>query len=299
MIRSPTTFILGAGASVPYDFPSGPELCKAIKNELKPPSRGGLPDRLMAAGFNYRESEEFYRELAATAADTIDNFLQLHVAKRFSRIAKAAIAAALLPKEKPGCTMATDEKDWYSYLLNKVLPADPAAPTNLRIITLNFDRSLDQRISEVMSARYAGQQVRKANIPVLHLHGKLAPQFPGSNSCHEGLSPTAIKTAIEQTADAIHIISEEISKDVVAAALDWIKWADNVCVLGCGFHPFVLERLDFPASTQGKSVFCTHHEMDPGYHSVLANKFRDFIWRDQDILTFLRSEPRFHDWDLG
>jgi hypothetical protein len=75
MIKKKTVLILGAGASIPYGFPSGDALfeiiCKNIKNEN---SKG--TQYLLEAGFTLENILEFGEALFYSGKTSIDEFLE-------------------------------------------------------------------------------------------------------------------------------------------------------------------------------------------------------------------------------
>src|SRR5262245_39612944 len=87
-----TVFVLGAGASIPYGFPSAPGLRHLICTET---TRPGDPRHaiLMEMDFTYEEVEQFRVALARSWASSIDMFLSTR--KRFWEVGKAAIALTI------------------------------------------------------------------------------------------------------------------------------------------------------------------------------------------------------------
>src|ERR1700722_7438547 len=145
MIRRPTVFILGAGASMAYGFPSGAELRQMIcqLSDANPPlvkTLSAEPSDFFAADIT-----EFAKQFERSSIASIDAFL----AKRgeFTAIGKLCIAALLCELERPERVVpGPKDDDWYSYLWN-ILTQDVESPEELaqnriKFVSFNYDRSL-------------------------------------------------------------------------------------------------------------------------------------------------------------
>jgi len=93
MIKNKTVLVLGAGASMPYGFPSGQGLVDIIcdsNNNFK---------KLVAEGAVVGENNvsTFIRALREADPESIDVFLANN--PEFEKVGKSAIAATLLPRE--------------------------------------------------------------------------------------------------------------------------------------------------------------------------------------------------------
>jgi hypothetical protein len=132
MIKKKTTFVLGAGASMAYGFPSGKTLKALIWKRLaKEPSndwrKPTFPEYFyMATGCNHVDIgqrnefdikvQEFCKNLIISPDETIDYFLE-HVGdndddkKNYRMIGRLAIADVLLEREQENCLF----KDWMEY----------------------------------------------------------------------------------------------------------------------------------------------------------------------------------------
>lgn len=186
MIKESTTFIIGAGGSLPYGFPLGSGLreyivlkfveqySSLVKEHLN--NVGGAELRFIEQGKNELQefSDQFFK------SDTsIDLFLTRN--NEFENIGKKAIALKLLydemhshfseymklqPREK-------DEKyipnqNWYSYLFNEMTEEirsfdeiDMLLENKVKFITFNYDRSLEHFFYTRLVANFAKKSKEK------------------------------------------------------------------------------------------------------------------------------------------
>src|SRR5687767_8080552 len=111
MIRKPTVFVLGAGASRPYGFPLGIDLVDQICSEILGTSDdSGVLVRLQELGHPIKEIRAFGTDLRGTRPYSIDTFLETR--QEFLNVGKAMIADVLLRAE--GNARPVDWRvDWY------------------------------------------------------------------------------------------------------------------------------------------------------------------------------------------
>ncbi len=163
MITTNTVLILGAGASVPFGFPTG----EGLKNEMcnRTLLSDGLVNILRSSGFNAETIGRFRTALIRSGRPSVDAFLEYR--EEFVDVGKAAIACTLLPLEKTDrlfdCWMQKGEKpddnmgNWYQHLfgvLSDGVPFDDFDKNKLGIITFNYDRSLEQYLFTALKNSY-------------------------------------------------------------------------------------------------------------------------------------------------
>src|SRR5688500_18151883 len=111
MICKRTVFVLGAGASMPYGFPSGPALRHEICTETLMP---GDPRHrlLMEMGFYFSDVEECRVAVARSWASSIDMFIASRT--DHAEVAKAAIAMTIAKYERENdLFFAEPQGDWF------------------------------------------------------------------------------------------------------------------------------------------------------------------------------------------
>jgi hypothetical protein len=149
MIRRPTVFVLGAGASAPYHLPIGSVLVDRICDEIL--GSTALLTRLE----NFAESIQgepgdaarFANALRGSRAYSIDAFVETN--RRLRDLGKTAIADVLLRSENPNA-LAPPSGDWYRYLfgtlMSRSLDRYREQAKLLTVVTFNFDRSFERAL---------------------------------------------------------------------------------------------------------------------------------------------------------
>jgi len=282
MIQGNTVFVLGAGASMACGFPSGEKLYREVVAALE--FRGGtippMVHHLRSAGFTDDDARRLRTGLVETSCGfSIDSFLQLPIARELVSIAKAAMAINLIPRESEDCDIpkALGEEDWYEYALSRILPVDVEsdfAETRLKVITLNFDRSFEARVERIVRARAQRpdrvKQVATRLVPVIHLHGTLPGEFPAAPRFH---NEDLRASTLQESTTSLKIVAEGPSSSDLDAAREAIRWAGEICFIGCSFHQFTLDRLIPSTGLRDKAVYGTTYEMDPGRIGKVRSRF--------------------------
>src|SRR4051812_22223583 len=118
MITKRIVLILGAGASIPFGFPSGLDLKKSIVERLDPnDGRYTLRTQIQDAGFPPEDIEGFRSALRFSGKRSVDAFLEHR--PDYLEVGKAAIAGVLLPREDRSVLFDT-KPNWYEHFFNKL-----------------------------------------------------------------------------------------------------------------------------------------------------------------------------------
>jgi hypothetical protein len=247
MIQKRTVFILGAGASMPYGFPSGEDLVRRIVDLS--PSSGAL----LEAGFTADQIGGFCATLRESAVSSIDSFLEHR--RDLQKIGKACIALILIGHEGPGPLYQRNAESWYNMLADRLDTTINRFPENkLSIITFNYDRSIDQYLFRAFKQRWdssiGNTYAAFANLKIIHLHGQIGTlpwQGAELSRCRE-YRPDGDGGNVLVGAEGIKIISDqslEESPDFIAAR-QLCYQADRIYILGFGYHQDNMRRLDLP-----------------------------------------------------
>lgn len=229
MITESTVFILGAGASVPYGYPSGKQLrwdiCKNFVNRiisLGPIHHHPEPEVKVIL----EKARPFCEAFFKSSTSSIDLFLNRN--RDFSEIGKMAIVASILEAER-GSRFREDmpdeykSQDWYSYLFHK-MTEDLIKPGSYKdfggnkvtFITFNYDRSLEHFLYESFTNAFSSapkdEIVSQLEwIKIFHVYGvvdKLTWQG-GSTNYADDYS----LTSINELKNNIKLIHERINLD--------------------------------------------------------------------------------------
>jgi len=281
MITSPTVLILGAGSNVEYGFPTGDQLRMEIIEGLW--SDTGAMHQGFANSFHYDSSfiSEFGRAFYESSA-SIDRFLETnpnykqlgydaitHVLTRYERLATSheKIREGLYKSPTLG---------WYDYLWSKLDEGDDKSANNkLSIITLNYDRSLEQYLA------MAWRHIHKADdatigeflerLKFTHLYGTIGGQ-PFIDALHSSSRPLPIPfgdtehpTESAATLKIVERTDDVAVSDAFGTAHDLIAEAEFIFMLGFGFDWLNCERLAIGEHIRdGKRVFGTAYNMGEG-----------------------------------
>jgi len=206
MIENKTVLVLGAGASIPFGFPSGQNLVDIICTKLishspyaKTKVEKSFVDGwtrafdILEERFDAKRLYTFADRLLHSGESSVDAFLESQE-KDSVEIGKAVIAASLLPCERkqtlfkhfvdirrtPGDTKELS-KNWYQSLWEELnAPFEQFGANKLSIVTFNYDRSLEHYLFTSLKNKYPDKSEddyaeKVQSIPIIHVHGKLGP----------------------------------------------------------------------------------------------------------------------------
>lgn len=277
MITKKTVLVLGAGASIPYGFPSGQGLVDLICD-------GGSDFKNLVADsapVSGRDVSRFIGALGEADPESIDVFLGNN--PDFEKVGKAAIATTLLPRERESelkskwrsLRIRGDKSKlgghWYKYLSNLLLtetPFDEFDQNKLSIITFNYDRSLEHYLFTTLQASFHKKRpeecAEKLNaIKLIHVYGQLG-YLPWQDSDGQdipfGLGPRADDSeraiAIRTAMQGIRTIPEDFDEDQpdFKSARQLLAEAANIYILGFGYHPLSLKILGIESLRNDKNI---------------------------------------------
>src|SRR4051812_27414002 len=182
MINQPTVLVLGAGASIPYGFPSGAKLVEMICGEagqryLNKIAPLGQKLRIISQS----RIEGFQDALRRSGELSIDAFLEDR--PEFIELGKKLIACALIPCEVEANLWNDISKSWYHYLFKSMsCRFEDFSKNKITFVTYNYDRSLEhflmQRIKNKYPVTAEAAEAAFRQIKIIHLHGTLCPYDP-------------------------------------------------------------------------------------------------------------------------
>jgi hypothetical protein len=266
MIHHPTAFILGAGTSVPYGFPAGEELLRMARGfdlaNLKDKAHARAPADV--AGL--------YAALQRTHDSSLDTLLELR--SDIAPIGKRLIAALILELEFNSTfpqRYPAPKDDWLTMFFGELTSdtkcLEDFAKNPIVLITYNYDRLLEYRLSRALAAHYGRSDAdciaTLGKIPLIHLHGDLGPLpgFAAAVAVPFGPSPAQrddFAHGIERASERIVIVHETEDFDHARKLLQSVK---QVVMLGFGYGASNLSRLDI--KRWPKAVYGTQFGLTP------------------------------------
>lgn len=285
MITQETVLILGAGASMPYHFPSG----KGLINEIIDSQHKGYDSLINSHLHLLRISvQKFRRSLYEAKPNSIDTFLEKN--PTLIDAGKIAIASVLLPQEIGDFLVGFNmQDDWYEYLHN-LLSGQCSFNDfgkNLSVITFNYDRSFEQSLYNHLTNLYLTTKTKEEcvkqlrTIPIIHVYGKLGDlpwetddkslSIPyGGNLAGEEVDIRYKR--IEWAARSIDILPEGCNMDdEKQKEIDkLITNAEKIFFLGFGFHSENLRKINLDSFDFG-DVKATIYELPNDQRKELLN----------------------------
>jgi len=253
---------------------------------------------LLNCEINPGEIVDFYERFSRSYLNTIDTFLEERF--EFLKLGRLLIAYIILGHENNELLYSrSNTNGWYNYLLNELGKSpDALRKSNLKIITYNYDRSLDHYILDSFINTFSAYEDTTEcfklakHFEIFHIHGVVAPPSWGkgrdakpyrqSRDCFEVLSAAA----------EIRIISETEINDRYQRVEELLNWAEQIFILGFGFDDRNMERLAL--SKYNKPIYASRTRVpDKELGNILAkaNAQIDFGEKeDFNIYEFLRRE---------
>ncbi len=273
MITTPTTFVIGAGASQPHGLPLGYELFKAARG-LAP--RSNLYQLLRESGIDISMLNEMCADMNDHPAPSIDAYLLTRQTRPgWVEAGRAMIAVLMADASKREKTPAADE-DWLGKVYGEMSTGAAtwkdfaSGNASVRFVTFNFDSIVESRLQREIGRSFRDEPLADVEDfikrAVVHVHGTLPP-FPSvpieANVVHD-LEPRWIKWA-KTASTTINIIHDECDGFILASAQEAIRQADILCFLGFAYHVDNTKRLDLQQTIRSTTeVFGSAYKIADG-----------------------------------
>jgi hypothetical protein len=314
MLTEPTVFILGAGASVPYGYPTGRQLrgyiCKNFLNNYLNLHRQ-YRDSPKEQRIEQVETEKFVEAFNQSGNFSIDLWLARNT--EFSEIGKKAILTVISKMEhssKFNEDMIEDNQkhDWYSYLFNRMTNTliDPGAfarfnENKVGFVTFNYDRSLEFYLQNSLKhsfmniPRGIGKFSDLISFPIHHVYGLISKLSWQDDRGSKYRSEIGYEE-LQRLQSNIRVIHERTNQDIDAIK-DLISGAKRIFFLGFGYAQENLEALDLPnAFKKDQQIFGTAIGFTEKERRDIIKKLRrpkiitePIIEIKMDCLTLLRE----------
>ncbi len=338
MIRTKTTFIIGAGASCELQMPSGPELVARIAQSLdfarygaelqtrdsvlllqylgKAASRGGNGDEAMqAAALRIRT--------AAKLGGSIDSILEQHNSDPLIlTCGKLAIAHFICQAESKSTLRVTPRiegdlplqgaENWLYQLAMLVTSGVPRSQAercldDLSIICFNYDRSIEHFLPHafVMAFGMSLQEAQRlvgAKLKVLRPYGSVGrlPWQPGDTPDNEW--GTENPWNIHNLAGNIRTLSEQQNnRQLIMGMQTAVASAKRLILLGFGFQPQNIDLLFDRGLSHQPEVLMTLFDMSPTNRNAVIKTIRrkSGLERDDQLMVMTaRCHEMMRDYSM-
>ncbi len=183
MFTEKTVFILGAGASQPYGFPTGEELLNLIRSGISGDDsllRGENSFSDFANG-KQKEALKKLKGSLGTVEGSIDGWLAKDDNEDCREVGRWLIARAIALRENRS-VLHRNESGWYGDLWQELSGSarniGEVARNNVAFITFNYDRSLEQTLFEKAKDLWSKAALRSwteavEGLHIIHVHGQI------------------------------------------------------------------------------------------------------------------------------
>lgn len=276
MLNVPTLLVLGAGASKPFGLPTGEELRVQICRVRNLPLAHEFLD---AAGVHDADLDGFLRRFTRSAL-SIDAFLSQNPGS--VDLGKKLIAAFILSAEVSNQLWncgGHGHSDWYGQLWSRLFVgtnrAEDIGRAPLRIVTFNYDRSLEAFLTTSLVSSYEGVSNERATaiisqIPILHVYGSIGTI--GQDGIPYGLETRLndatpdfrrrlMAMAMNLGIRDLHVMPVERDARAIPEVTEYLRWASRIAFLGFAFDEIncarVGSRLVLPTGANRPDIFMT------------------------------------------
>jgi len=311
MITEQTVFIIGAGGSKPFGFPTGQDLREDICLNYHNKFLSLLND---VTGKWERDIElqrvnNFTKSFYQSKNKSIDLFLSRN--PDFSTSGKRAITIEIQEAERNFLNSGMEflKDDWYSYLFNRMTETmirkndfNRFNENKVSFITFNYDRTLEYFLENSLSNSFRltpenlSDQLNK--ISFHHVFGQIGflpwqvnePTIYFGQKCNLDMIET-----IQKNIKIIYDYEKGVNEEII----DKIKAAERIYFLGFGYAEENLKLLKIPeVLSTGQKIFGT--AMDYLEEEIKKTKFKlhgkwvtnfqnDMLIENCDCLTLLRK----------
>lgn len=284
MIDKKTVFVLGAGASCPYGYPSSARLREWICHPEEFLNHQHLWRDRSAQHISVEQIKQFKDTFAKSSIKSIDTFMANN--PKLAPAGKYLIAFEILRVEQNSLfgeeVKFQQEKldyalnhgdikpyqlrlkplfqggDWYFYLYNRLiegLVGQNALPDfsdgKIVFITFNYDRSLEHFLYVALRNSFTEisedqivQSLKK--LKILHVYGQIAPlKWQNPNDYIEYKQQTD-ELLLQRAANNIRTIYEEKQNPELIEAQSLLKQAKRIFFLGFGYAQENMDVLNLP-----------------------------------------------------
>lgn len=234
-LRGNILFITGAGASIPYGFPSGWDLVRRVCSSGAPVDEGltGKQEAQLESDFDARARQS----LALSQQASIDEFLKGR--QDLLDWGRVRIAQCILDCERVCDLGNLNVKDDWLRMLRSKIRVDKTEPlgSGISFATFNYDRVIEHFLAMTFehSFNYSPTDALRLmdEYPVYHLHGSVGRYGPeGGGSVPFGSD--ADRTHIHGRAQSISLFWQPTTRESRGWVASRVREASHIIILGIG-----------------------------------------------------------------
>jgi hypothetical protein len=289
MISTPTTFVIGAGASRPYGLPLGADLLELAR---KINAEHDIFQLLLQLSIGGAAINRFLKDIRHTPVRSIDDYL----AKRKDDASLVEVGRGVI-----ACLMARAimnqqpvplTEDWLGQIVNWMSTSAhtrsdfDAGNRGVTFVTFNFDSIIEDRLTRDVEALYHNSTASDAPritdvVKTIHVHGQL-PTLPTGSTAQNPFARSLAGFTTEwvdwlrRAIDVINVVIDPSHSERVSRARQALAEATIVCFLGFGYDADNLEsRLGIPGSlpNNGEMVFGSALDIPEGRRQWISDRF--------------------------
>ncbi|MCH7904614.1 MAG: hypothetical protein IH944_08630 [Armatimonadetes bacterium] len=291
MAEEKILLILGAGASLPYNFPLGRELLFQTAHNLH--STTDVQRLLNQMGHGMDEIKRFADELVESNQPSIDAFL--YYRGNYEELGRRAMAAELITREHDKMLRRRQQEEWYEYLFSRLVgPVEDFPAKPVEVVTFNYDRSLERFIEIAVKSSYGVSEEEasalRQKIPIHHIYGDLGALGEEVTAESRPYTPELSAAVVSTAAKRICLLGGERSDTKqIAAAKEMVGYASKIAFLGFAFHPLNVKQLGIVKEADTPCI-ATLYQASTNERNRVKNLFaRPIDTRDFDCISLLRQ----------
>jgi len=283
VIAYPTVFVLGAGASMPYGFPSGAELLAEAKRYSADSLLKSTCERMPMGAVR-----SFAQMLKLSQDESLDALLE-HRPESDVKVGKLFMAAQLLSKEHDDMNGNPRGRPWFNYLFTRMAErvdsiGNFVEQNKVTFVTYNYDRLLEYKLTNGLHTHYTAPVAECAkaleHIKVIHLHGSLGTLYGGQSDVPYGCRRSDAESFedskcqfISEAADAIQIVHQaDPNTPEFRTAREALGQAERVFFLGFSFGQQNVDRLGFQHIKKTAQIRLSSFGMASGEYDVYVRQ---------------------------
>ena len=316
MISTPTTFVVGAGASKDYGLPTSAELRQAA-NKVNPDYTAYqliLAAELCTTG----QLDGILDDLRSQGTRSMDEFLFARQGSEITMKVGRALIALLLGsyfvEVRSPDVLGAESPDWLGYIINEMksgaadVEAFEQGNTEVRFVTFNFDSIIEDRFEKAILNLYDAPEerlqgaVKSVHSQIIHVHGRLTPP-PGEllpldelDNLHKWIH------WLRSAPSEIRVVMDQIERNTLDAAREAVTRSGILCFLGFAYAKDNLTKLGLPGAIKlgvagDLGIYGTAFGMGKGEIVSVKNKLSGAELGDgsEHCREFLRDHQIFGD----